>query len=202
MKGTEGREEPTCLPRRRGVGKCSELTQRVRLPELPPEAPAALGDPSRRGSRHSLGPARPASEGKAASTGSAPGQADPLWSGSPPGRASRRKEGGSRGGGGKQSGREQEEEEGGGRDSGPSPALINHPADQMSPLCTREGPVQAHRGAAAPFLRQAQRRAVHASRPLAPGTLPSPCNFTVGCSSDSVKGNKDGTRSLPKPRGD
>lgn len=143
MKGTEGREEPTCLPRRRGVGKCSELTQRVRLPELPPEAPAASGDPSRRGSRHSLGPARPASEGKAASTGSAPGQADPLWSGSPPGRASRRKEGGSRGGGGKQSGREQEEEEGGGREGQrplsrtyQSPRRSNVPAVHPGGACT------------------------------------------------------------------
>ncbi|KAM5195404.1 uncharacterized protein RBU33_014431 isoform 1-T1 [Hipposideros larvatus] len=41
--------------------------------------------------------------------------------------------------------------------------------------------------------------------PLGPSRLelcPALAASTVGCSSDSVKGNQDGTRSVPKPRGD
>lgn len=37
----------------------------------------------------------------------------------------------------------------GGKDGCPSPALINHPADQISLLCTPDGDVPAHKGAAA-----------------------------------------------------
>nr|CAI9689879.1 unnamed protein product [Rangifer tarandus platyrhynchus] len=65
------------------------------------------------------------------------GQADPHWSGSPPGSAAGRKEGGNREGGGEEAGGGGGRR-GGGRAGGPPPALINHPADQMSLRCTRE----------------------------------------------------------------
>lgn len=59
-----------------------------------------------------------------------------------------RREGEEREEGSKAGGRRGEEgREEGGRDRGPSPSLINHPAD-----CTQDGDVRAHKGAAAPFL--------------------------------------------------
>lgn len=64
------------------------------------------------------------------------GQADPHWSGSPPGSATGRKEGGNREGGGEEAGGGGGRRCGG-RAGGPPPALINHPADQMSLRCTR-----------------------------------------------------------------
>lgn len=103
----------------------------------------------RRGSRHSLGPVRP-------------GAGAPRRARAAPPRAGRspleRLATGQRfwqEAGREPRGRREEERgpgRGGGRDGRPSPALINHPADQMSPPCTREGDVAAHKEAAAPFL--------------------------------------------------
>lgn len=150
-------------------------------PGASPGGTRSIGDRGRRGSLHRLGPARPASEGTAASTGGAPGQADPHWSGSPPGSASSRKEGGSGGGGGKQSGREQEEEEGGREGRRPlsctyqSPRRSNVPAVHPGGGCT-----SPQRSRCSISLTNAVERCSRLSRPLAPGTLPSPCSFYRG----------------------
>lgn len=178
LRKAGARAEPARRPRRRGVPECSQLTRRARHPEVPPEAPAASAT-GRRGRRRGLGPARPGSEGLAASAGGAPkGRQIPperlatgqrFWQQG----GSSQEGGGKEGGGGRRKERGREERR-------PPPARINHPADQMSPLCTREGDVPAHKGAAAPPLGRAPRSAARASRPLSLGTLPSPCSFLRG----------------------
>lgn len=56
-----------------------------------------------------------------------------------------------------------------------------------------------------PLLHFSDKRRGALFTPLGPSRLelcPALAASTVGCSSDSVKGTKDGTRSVPKPRGD
>lgn len=107
----------------------------------------------------------------------------------------------------KQSWREREEEEGG-RDGGPSPT------DQS--LCRSKVPAVQPGGGGEKINQPPEELLLHFSdkprgalfmlfMPLGPSHLelcPVLAAPTVGCGSDSVKGNKDGTRSVPKPRGD
>lgn len=104
----------------------------------------------------------------------------------------------------KQSRREQEEKEGG-RDGGPSST------DQS--LCRSKVPAVHPGGGGEEINQPTKELLLHFSdksggalfMPLGPSHLelcPVLAASTVGCSSDSVKGNKDGTRSVPKPRGE
>lgn len=66
---------------------------------------------------------------------------------------------------GRREGRGEKREEGE-KDDCPSPALINHPADQMSPLCTPGGDVPAHKGACSSSLTSAAEHCSCLSAPL------------------------------------
>lgn len=184
-RGGHRRARPTPGLRAQGgsrAGQGLSAPQRPRgLGTYPTGAPPAASpggahricDPSRCGNRRTVGAPRPAGRDTVASAGGAPKGRQVPTERLATVLASGRKEEGA----GREEGKEQE---GGGGSGGHSLSLINHPADPPSPLCAGEWDVAAHKGAAAPLLCQARRSAAHASRPLRPGALPSPCSFCCG----------------------